>query len=294
MFNSIIGEPFDIITEASSDWTTPARPQPYYRLAFIQEGEGMHCTNGNAYPYQAGKLFLLAPDDAHHFDIQTPTRFIFIRFTQLFVTQLRDDAARLELCDWMKKTDYIFNNYHAKAGCIFRDVADEQLAHSLLTAIAREKQQPGKGHQLIIRQAVSILLNLIARNLLRSESGDIQDNSGKFSLIQMISYLQENIYQPEMLRMPTLAARFHMSVNYLGEYFKKHTGQSVQDYIISYKLKLVETRLSYSNMRIREIAQELGFSDESYLSRLFKKHKGLTPGAHRRLRKMAQFSQTAE
>lgn len=282
MFNRILQEPFDIVREEKETWEVPARPQPCFQLVYIREGEGTFQINGNEYPYNPGKLFLLAPEDRHHFTITTKTDFLFIQFTQLFITQLKDDAARLELCDWMKKTDYIFNNYHAKAGCIFRDKADETLAHSLLASIAREDASHGKGYQLIIRQSISILLNLIARNLLMTETPDLQENSGKFSVIQMISYLQEYIYQPELLRMSVLAARFNMSVHYLGEYFKKQTGQSIQDYIIDYKLKLVETRLSYSNMRVREIAQELGFTDESYLSRLFKKHKGITPGAHRK------------
>lgn len=121
-----------------------------------------------------------------------------------------------------------------------------------------------------------------ARNLLMSESPDVQENNGPSSVLRIISYLQEHVYQPEMLRMPALAAHFNMSVHYLGEYFKKYTGESVQDYIIRYKLKLVEVRLAYSNMRVREIAQELGFTDESYLSRLFKKYRGATPGMYRK------------
>ena len=38
-----------------------------------------------------------------------------------------------------------------------------------------------------------------------------------------------------------------------------------------YKLKLVENRLLHSEMRINEIAAELGFTDESHLNKLFKK-----------------------
>ncbi|MBC9934514.1 AraC family transcriptional regulator [Chitinophaga qingshengii] len=290
MFHQLIHEPYDIILEEKDTWESTRLPQPAFQLVYIRDGKGYHYINGNRYEYSPGKLFLVAPEDQYHCDITEATTFIIIRFTQLFITQLKDEADRVELCDWMKKTDYIFHNYHAKSACIFRDTADEAMARSLLCSIAREHQQRGKGYQLIIRQSISILLNLVARNLLMSESKDVQENSGQFSVLRMISHLQEHIYQPEMLRMPVLAETFNMSVNYLGEYFKKHTGESIQDYIISYKLKLVEIRLSYSNMRVREIAQEFGFTDESYLSRLFKKHRGITPGMHRKNTRQQQTS----
>lgn len=282
MFDQFVQLPYEIVPEILDEWTAPARPMHYFQLAYIREGKGVHHVNGNSYPYSNGKLFLLSPDDQHSFDIQTTTGFLFIRFSQLFILQLKDDAERLEQCDWMKKTDYIFHNYHSKAGCIFRDPADESLAATLLQSIEREHLLHGKGYRLIIRQSMSILLNLIARNLLRAENTGVAENSGRFSIMQIISYLQEHVYEPQQLKLPQLAARFNISTTYLGEYFRKHTGQSIQEYVIEYKLKLVETRLGYSNMRMQEIAEELGFTDESYLSRLFKKRRGITPGAYRK------------
>lgn len=51
----------------------------------------------------------------------------------------------------------------------------------------------------------------------------------------------------------------------------------MQQYIINYKLKLIENRLLHSEMRINEIATELGFTDESHLNKLFKNIKVLSP-----------------
>jgi hypothetical protein len=45
--------------------------------------------------------------------------------------------------------------------------------------------------------------------------------------------------------------------------------------------KLVEARLRFSDMRINEIASELGFTDESHLNKFFKSQKGLSPKAFR-------------
>lgn len=86
-----------------------------------------------------------------------------------------------------------------------------------------------------------------------------------------------NIYNPDKIKADTISQHFGISQNYLGRYFKKHTNETMQQYIIKYKLKLVENRLLHSEMRINEIAAELGFTDESHLNKLFKNIKASYP-----------------
>lgn len=50
----------------------------------------------------------------------------------------------------------------------------------------------------------------------------------------------------------------------------------------------METRLLYTDMRINEIAEEFGFTDESHLNRIFKKYKAQSPTAFRKQRPMTE------
>jgi AraC-like DNA-binding protein len=102
------------------------------------------------------------------------------------------------------------------------------------------------------------------------------------TVMNILNYVQENIHNSHYLRLDAISDHFNISEGYLGRYFKKHTGESLQQYIINYKLKLVEMRLQHSDMRINEIVNELGFTDESHLNRLFKKYKGINPSAFRK------------
>ncbi|WP_256010269.1 AraC family ligand binding domain-containing protein [Desertivirga xinjiangensis] len=54
----------------------------YYELIYIFKGNGTHLLNNNQFHYQAGDLFLMAPDDHHHFEVKQATRFIVIKFTE--------------------------------------------------------------------------------------------------------------------------------------------------------------------------------------------------------------------
>jgi len=84
------------------------------------------------------------------------------------------------------------------------------------------------------------------------------------------------------IRMDELSRHFNISKSYLGRYFKKQTNETIQHYIINYRLKMIENKLLYSNMRITEIAFELGFTDESHLDKFFKKKKGISPTKFRK------------
>lgn len=261
------------------------RSRQLFEMAWILEGNGSHTGNGYDYRYSSRRLFMMQSGEQYTFVAEKPTTIAFLKFSPAFIDQVRFENERIETCDNLKKINYILNHYHAKAGNIFRDKNDHHMAGALLDTIMREYDQKGYGHALIIRQSLSILINLIARNLINSEGPGVTDGSTQPLVMQVVSYLQQNIGDPEALKMEALAAQFNISPNYLGEYFKKHTGSSLQDYLVEYRIKLVETRLAYSNMRLKEIALELSFTDESYLSRVFRKQRGMSPGAYRKLHK---------
>lgn len=48
------------------------------------------------------------------------------------------------------------------------------------------------------------------------------------------------------------------------------------------RTKLIESRLLHSDVRIDEIADEPGFTDESHLNKFFRKQRGISPTRFRR------------
>lgn len=257
------------------------QPKAQLTIVYIQKGKGVSIYDGHKVPFKKGKLFVIPFDTKYIFESKD-TLILTIECPQSFITQIRTEADRIETCDNINKLTYITHNYHSKAGCVFHDEKDGVFAEHLLINILREYHHNAQDY-LIIRQSVSILLNLIARNLIQYDYDQINENRKAQDIMKMITYIQKNISNKQMLTLDSLATEFSLSKNYLGEYFKKQTGVSLQDYILDYKLKLVETRLKYSTARLKEIAYELGFNDESHLSKLFKKYKQVTPSQYRTL-----------
>lgn len=275
-------QPFEIFLFEVEEWQATPHRHNFFELVFILEGTGKQCINKNKVDYHQGNVFVLTPQDCHSFDIATPTKFVFIRFTDMYFSGTKSQHALREHAEWLKKLEYIFYNHNRLPGCILKDANDRYFAKALVEGIIREYFNKGLYHQEVIRQTLVSLLNIVARNIASQEPVEVQANPEKKQILHMLAYIQRNIYHPEAIRAEALAEEFHISPSYLGEYFKKHTGVTLQKYISQYKLKVVEARLEFSDMRISEIVRELGFTDESHLNRLFKSYHGISPSEFRK------------
>ena len=82
------------------------------------------------------------------------------------------------------------------------------------------------------------------------------DECSEDKSLDILQYIQANIYKTGKIRAKDISQHIGISENYLGRYIKKHTNETMQQYILNYKLKLVENRLLHSQMRICEIVTD--------------------------------------
>lgn len=75
----------------------------------------------------------------------------------------------------------------------------------------------------------------------------------------------------------SIADHAGISPNYLSVIFKKETGVPVNEYIQRIKIEEAKNMIMFSNTPLSEIGSLLSFSDQSYCTKIFKKHTGLTP-----------------
>lgn len=252
----------------------------FFELVYIISGSGKQCINENEYHYKPGQMFLITPEDSHSFDVETVTQFFFVQFNDVYIhSQTKADGHDKER---IKRLEFILHNASHQPGCILCEPGDKLLVKSLVQAIAAESINRKIYHREMVDQLINTIITIVARNIAVKLPEKIDDNTDR-TILHIISYIQEHIYTPEKLRIEIISDKFGISGGYLGRYFKAHAGENMQQYITNYKIKLVETRLLHSNMRINEIVNELSFTDESHLNRIFKKYKGMNPTAYRRL-----------
>ena len=266
---------FSIECKTLDECLKEAHGHSFFELVYILSGTGVQCINNNQLDYHAGHLFLITPADCHHFDIQSTTTFFILRFNDIYI---KDSGIPAE---YISKLEYILQNANHRPGCVLKNVEDRLIVKPLVDAILREDLHHDISHYELMQQYVNTLILIVSRNIAKFQGMYVTEYPEE-KAVEILQFIQTNIFYPEKLRTEYLGNRFNLSTAYVGRYFKKHTGQTMQDYITHYKTQLIEHRLEYSDKRINEISNEFGFTDESHFNKFFRKQKGLSPKFFRR------------
>ena len=94
---------------------------------------------------------------------------------------------------------------------------------------------------------------------------------------QIMEEVRKN-YKEDM-NLKTLAYKYHMNASYLGQIFQKEVGCSFTQYLSNTKNKIAKDLILNTNMKINDIAKEVGYPDTSYFYRKFKQCYGVSPAS---------------
>ncbi|WP_338554650.1 helix-turn-helix domain-containing protein [Paenibacillus sp. KS-LC4] len=98
------------------------------------------------------------------------------------------------------------------------------------------------------------------------------ENNTIFHMIQYVDREYRN-----KLQMHDLAKHFHMNSAYLGQLFKKHTGKSFNVYLNEKRIEEAKRLLKRTQMKISDVAQQVGYPKVDYFINKFKMHTGVLP-----------------
>jgi AraC-like DNA-binding protein len=90
-----------------------------------------------------------------------------------------------------------------------------------------------------------------------------------------------NEHQTEDLRLGQVARAVHTSTFYFCKMFKKVTGINFTDYLSRLRIEKAKNLLLNPNLRVSEIAFEVGFQSLTHFNRVFKKILGQSPTEYR-------------
>lgn len=112
---------------------------------------------------------------------------------------------------------------------------------------------------------------------LHSADGEVQAYGG---LAPAIAHINTHYRRPIMAG--ELAARVGLSVSQFNRKFKAFTGLSPADYVTAVRVNAAKAQLLHGDRTVADIAEYLGFYDQSHFSRLFGKATGQSPSRFRR------------
>ena len=80
-----------------------------------------------------------------------------------------------------------------------------------------------------------------------------------------------------------VAQKVGVSAGYLSTLFQKQLSKGFVDYLNEIRIEHACTYLQQNFLKTYEIAYKVGFNDEKYFSKVFKRIKGQPPSAYRKL-----------
>lgn len=96
-----------------------------------------------------------------------------------------------------------------------------------------------------------------------------------------VQYMRKNIAQ--RVTVSKMASKHGVSASHFSNLFRKATGMAPMDYFIQLKIKKACELLYASKIKIKDVAQYVGYDDPYYFSRLFKKHMTLSPEQYKQM-----------
>ncbi len=161
------------------------------------------------------------------------------------------------------------NSYIDKCSDRF-DIPKKNLQNTILSL---ENEMPDKSY---VDTLISPLTRML--ELAYTKSFDIKrpDNI----IDEIIKYI--NRHYQENITLDRICKIFSKSRSSVSHTFKKETGQSFREYLVTVRLRSAKSLLLYSDLSVTEIAFSVGFNDSNYFSNTFKKYIGQSPGKYRK------------
>lgn len=128
-------------------------------------------------------------------------------------------------------------------------------------------------------QLMSEMLGFIANDFLDHRQVDTTFPVSYFTFRRLVNHLN-NFYEADLSR-EKLERTLDYKYEYLCQVFKKYAGVPMLHYIQQLRVQRAKYLLDHSGKSIQEIAREVGYPDQFYFSRLFKKFAGMAPQHYR-------------
>lgn len=265
----------------TTEWTYPAHSHNHFEVIFIHKGKGRHLLNDMEHRYEGLAMFLLGPSDHHQFSIEEETSFTFLKFTNQYLKSGGGGYGSSDSAGWNRCMDDLIVRSGIREGNVLKRPGEGDTAERLMTLILAEWESRRSEANPVLFFLIQAVLAVIRRNLCPS-AGMVPGKKFDEKIAAVLDYIHDNIYTPEKLQVAHLADVFSYSENYLGIFFKQQAGISLREYINRYKLSLIENRLKYSGLSLKEISYQMGFTDLSHFNHFYRKHKNISPGEMRK------------
>ena len=106
-------------------------------------------------------------------------------------------------------------------------------------------------------------------------------NPSRDTILDYILYYIDHNYQTN-IKLESIAPLFGYNSAYLGKIFTKSTGESFNSYIDRKRIDQSKELLKENNLKVYDVAEQVGYKNVDYFHKKFKKYVGISPAEYRK------------
>ncbi|MBA6392377.1 helix-turn-helix transcriptional regulator [Colwellia sp. BRX10-3] len=268
------------ITQANNNYKLQQENNHSHSLIYCLSGAGKLHYQGKVRIIERGDLVIINPNTAFTFTLDKTQENLIKSSHNDKQPSSRDSKATDNIVYWINFTGTLAQDFAerllmkmdsgvAHVGVLKNIVSDFD---HLLALGARGYTATNVIHAVhILQQALSFLALQLRLTML--------NNSSSFDLEAVEALMRNSLHQE--LSLDTLAHYSQLSKFHFAKKFKELTDSSPIQHFINMKIQHACSQLDNSDIAIKDIANDLGYSDPYYFSRLFKKLVGISPKQYR-------------
>ena len=236
---------------------------------YITKASGSIVAHEKIYPLKKGALFFIGAKKSHYTMPENPDAYVR---DKLFLSSIRFQEIR-KLCD----TNNRFSELFANDKLVYAQIPEtEQPKIETLLADLQNHQNDERSSEAVLVSVCARLLVYLDKYATNTPPVSALSNF----VFQAIEYINKHI--TESLTIEEISSAVFMSKYYFCRKFKKTTGLSVMDYVLSTRLSLAQEMLLEKKLTISQISEQCGFSSLAYFCNVFKQRNGKTPLQYRK------------
>ncbi|MFW5886635.1 MAG: AraC family transcriptional regulator [Bacteroidota bacterium] len=240
----------------------------FYEVLYLCNGSGYHLIDSNRYKIKPPCIFFLSPGQTHNLELSHDIEgYIFLFTAEFYLTNQRNKNRLLNF-------PFFFSVDQENPPLFLKKEEDNHFLKSLFTRGCMEVEKKSVYPDEIIRSLLDIIL-LTCDQLYPEELRPLKKGKGHILAKNFLLLIEEN-YQNN-LSVEEYAKFLAVTPNHLTQMVKQIMGKTCHSILQEKQISEIKQFLIHSNMTVSEIAETMNFVDQSYFTKFFKKHTGITP-----------------
>lgn len=255
----------------------------YFQIHVQLEQATRHFLGGSSRPVEPGTLCFVLPFKTHFIPTVPGSRYYIINASLGYLLPALDiDMLDLEHMPIERAPELAPFRFQEDLDFVL-DADNLAIARHLCEAMAHEDTRRSWGSTIMIRGYLLQLLALVWRQYgepLAQHASAPNATLGRHpAFSRLLAYLRVHLHQPVSLS--DAAAAVHLSPTYLAHLVKRETGKTFVELLTARRIAHARALLLHTNLSVKEIAFQAGFTDAAYFGRRFRQLEGHSPLAAR-------------